>query len=313
LYSDGSSAVASAIPAFCKKGDLLIVDEGCSEPIMTGANLSRSTVRYFRHNDVAHLESILEAIAKEDKKLNRDSTQQRRFIVTEAVFRNIGDLCPLKEILEVKEKYFYRLVLDETYAFGVLGKTGRGLTEYLGLKTDDVEVITLTLDTALGSVGGICVGRRGIVDHQRLSGAGYCFSASLAPFFAACAIAALQTIQSEPVLLQKLANVSKRLYHGFAKVPFLQLLSKNDDTGIFHFVLQNRLNSDLEEAMCLQRISDYCLSNGVAVVVTKYALLHARPLRPSLMICANAHWNDDVIHKITETIAKGAKVVAQSK
>jgi serine palmitoyltransferase len=279
---------------------------------MMGVNLSRSTVRYFRHNDMVHLESLLEAIAQEDKKLKRDTSQQRRFIIAEAVYRNIGDICPLKEILKIKEKYFYRLVLDETYSFGILGKTGRGLTEHVGIKSEEVEVITMTLDTVLGSVGGICIGNHGIVDHQRLSGAGYCFSASLAPFLAASAIAALKKIQNDSSLITKLSNVSKKLYAGFAAIPELKIIS-DEITGIAQLTLKEKYASDLEEAILLQKIADYCLQNGIAICFNKYALLHSKSLRPSLMVCANAHWSDETIRKIVDTVAKGSKAVFKSK
>ena len=157
-YSDGSSAVASAIPAFAKKGDLLIVDEGCGESIFTGAHLSRSTVILFKHNDMSDLASVLKSIADDDKQLSRDSTQQRRFIIVEGLYRNSGKICPLKEIIRLKEKYFYRLILDETLSFGTFGKTGRGITEHFGIDISSVEILVMSMDTALGSVGGICTG-----------------------------------------------------------------------------------------------------------------------------------------------------------
>lgn len=77
-YSDGSSTVSSAIPAFSKRGDLLIVDEGCSDAVRIGVELSRSTVVTFRHNDMADLRKILQSIADDDKRLKRDTLQQRR-------------------------------------------------------------------------------------------------------------------------------------------------------------------------------------------------------------------------------------------
>jgi serine palmitoyltransferase len=181
-YSDSASAVSSAITAFAKRGDLLLVDEACNEAIRTGIYLSRATVQTYKHNDMKDLEGILASIASDDRKKKRDATQQRRFIVTEGLFRNTGDVCPLPDILALKEKFCYRLIMDESTSFGVLGKTGRGCTEHFNLSIDSVEIITLAMDTVLASVGGVCIGTREIVDHQRLSGAGYCFSAASPPF-----------------------------------------------------------------------------------------------------------------------------------
>lgn len=242
-YSDGASTIASAIPAYSKKGDLLLVDEACAEPIMSGANLSRSTVRYFRHNDMADLRRLLEAIAEEDIKLKRDSLQQRRFIVVEGIYRNVGDICPLDKVMELRKEFCYRVILDESLSFGVLGATGRGLTEHFNIPPMEVDVVTFTLDTVLSSVGGICVGTHEIVDHQRLSGAGYCFSASSAPFLCASAIQALKVMRANyPVLQQRLHGNIQYLREQLAVIPGLMLVTA-DATPVIHLAIRRETTS----------------------------------------------------------------------
>jgi serine palmitoyltransferase len=238
-YSDGSSTIASAIPAFAKKGDLLLVDEACAEPIISGANLSRSTVRYFRHNDMADLRRLLQAIADEDVKLKRDSLQQRRFIIVEGIYRNTGDICPLDQVMKLRDEFFYRVILDESLSFGVLGARGRGITEHFNIPPMEVDVVTFTLDTVLSSVGGMCVGSHEIVDHQRLSGAGYCYSASSAPFLCAAAIQALKIVKSncssfQDQLRENIRYLRQELAH---KVPGLKLIS-TDETPILHLAIR---------------------------------------------------------------------------
>jgi serine palmitoyltransferase len=239
-YSEGASATTSAIQAFAKKGDLLIIDEACSEPILSGANLSRATIRYFKHNDMSDLRRILSAIREEDKLLRRDTSQQRRFIVVEGIYRNTGDICPLLEIVQLRKEFFYRIILDESLSFGVLGAQGRGLTEQCNIPPMEIDIVTFALDTVLASVGGVCVGTREIVDHQRLSGAGYCFSASSAPFLSAAALSSLQLLQSETFKLQAqlLENV-RLLRQELAKIPVLVFLS-NDETPVIHLALRQR-------------------------------------------------------------------------
>ena len=146
--------MSSTIPAFAKKGDLLLVDEACSEPIVTGLTLSRATVQYFKHNDIKDLRSIMDSIAEDDRKLHRDSLQQRRFIVVEGIYRNTGDICDLPGVVSLKDKYCYRLMLDESISFGTLGASGRGITEHFGLQITDIEMINLSMETVLASVGG---------------------------------------------------------------------------------------------------------------------------------------------------------------
>lgn len=312
-YSDGASTIASAIPAFSKKGDLLLVDEACAEPIMTGANLSRSTVRYFRHNDMADLRRLLQAIADEDVKLKRDSLQQRRFIIVEGIYRNVGDICPLDKVMELRKEFCYRVILDESLSFGVLGATGRGLTEHFNIPPMEVDVVTFTLDTVLSSVGGICVGTHEIVDHQRLSGAGYCFSASSAPYLCAAAIQALKVMRSNYSLLQqRLQENVRHLRSELTAVPGMMLVSA-DATPVIHLAIRrdattttsstaaspvtpvtpsrttrrtSRLSAPAnangvmvttppeEDWRLLVDIAAECVARGVAVVTNKFTLLN---------------------------------------
>jgi len=196
LYSDGASASTSTVAAFAKRGDLLIVDEGVNEALLVGINLSRATVRYFRHNDMKDLRRILEKVRQQDLSLKRKATDQRRFLVVEGIYRNWGTIAPLKEIVALKEEFHYRLIVDDSHGIGTLGKNGRGSLEHAGLKPMvHCEILTFSLENALGSVGGMTVGSEEVVDHQRLSGAGYCFSASAPPFLSKVCVASVKRLQ----------------------------------------------------------------------------------------------------------------------
>jgi serine palmitoyltransferase len=218
LYSDGASCLSSTIASFAKRGDLIVVDEGCAEAIQTGVSLSRAHVKYFAHNDVQDLERVLQSIQVNDAKVGRKPNAQRRFLIVEAVYQSSGRICPLKEVVRLKHEYSYRLVLDETNALGVLGTTGRGLTEACGLeRMRDVEITCWALEHAAGSVGGLTQGTDQVVEHQRLSGAGYCFSASSPPFTAVAAAQAIRVLQTAPgqalrtKLTANIASVHKQL------------------------------------------------------------------------------------------------------
>lgn len=321
IYSDGAAATSSAIPAFAKKGDLLIVDEACFEPVMTGVNLSRSTVRYFRHNDMEDLRNVLEAIRREDIKLRRDTTQQRRFIVIEGIYRNTGNIAPLDEIMKLREEFFYRVICDETLSFGVLGATGRGLSEHFNVPPMEVDVTTFTLETVLASCGGVCVGSRDIVDHQRLSGAGYCFSASSAPFLAAAAREALSIMQSRPELREKLIRNVHKLRADLSKIPQLQLVS-HDDTPVIHLALavppailagstpQRATRSSLSAVpgpdwKVIMNIARECVNRGVGITTNKYGMLQGR--QPTLIINANAAMENSDLVKIVKVLTAATK------
>ena len=304
--------MSSAIPAFSKKGDLLIIDEGCGEPILTGANLSRSTVIFFKHNDMNDLEEILSSIANDDKRLSRDSTEQRRFIIVEGLYRNSGKICPLHDIVRLKEKYFYRLILDESISFGTLGNTGRGVTEHFDVDVSNVEIMLLAMDTALASVGGICTGTREVIDHQRLSGAGYCFSASSPPFLSACACQALLEIERAPELVLQLQKNSMLLWKGLNSIDELHVVS-DAPSPIIHLQLENDPNRISSEYDIIRTISDELIQSGYGVVYSKFSMVDSnaekKKFKPSLRISASSDLTEKEIRATIDKIREVTKSV----
>ena len=200
-YSDNTAAVASAIPAFAKRGDLLVISGGANHAIQTGCRLARSKVVTFKHNDAEDLAEVLKQVAKDDTKNPGRALQHRRFIVVEGVSAYFGDVAPLPEIVALARHYKFRVILDDCLAFGALGAHGRGTLEHFGMPVGAVDVFVGSMAGTLASVGGFVVGTHELADHQRLSGAGYCFSASTPPALCATATQALAMMKARPALL----------------------------------------------------------------------------------------------------------------
>lgn len=112
-------------------------DEEVNFSIQKGLDASRSTVVYFKHNDMEDLEQKLIAQAMLERKNPRKAAKTRKFLITEAVYMNTGEMAPLRELVLLRQKYQLRYFLDESVAFGVLGETGRGLVEHLGVDVSD--------------------------------------------------------------------------------------------------------------------------------------------------------------------------------
>ncbi len=276
LYSDGASTCSSTVAAFAKRGDVLVVDEGVYEPISTGVTLSRANVHYFQHNDMQDLERVLKELQATDKKLGRKPGAQRRFIVVEGLYKNMGTIAPLDKIIALKHKYKYRLILDESHSFGTLGKTGRGALEEFGKRPMyDSEITTIALENALGSIGGVTVGTEEVVDHQRLSGAGYCFSASAPPFTASAATASIQILEERPDLVQTLQSNVQYTHQ--------QLLKKVEDLNqgtqfCYKFVVTSDPKSPIVvlqleyesqyESKIMSEIMRHCLKRGIGIVAS---------------------------------------------
>jgi serine palmitoyltransferase len=325
-YSDGASTVTSTIPAFSKRGDLIIMDEACNDAIVTGVELSRSTLISYRHNDMDHLREILTSIAADDKRKRFDTRQQRRFIVTEGLFRLVGDLCPLNEIMKLKEQFCYRLILDESTSFGVVGKTGRGVTELFGVDIADVEIITISVDTALASVGGLCVGSHEIVDHQRLSGAGYCFSAASPPFLAVAALTSLRRLdESGEALVESLQKRSERALTTLRKIKGFRVAgdecgnaSVNYSSPVIHIsVIPSESHTWEEDEMVINQAVEMCLQRGVGVTSAKYSSdrishMNKQRIRPSLKVCLSTALTLKEVETATSVIRKCCEAAAKS-
>lgn len=194
IYSQGFATITSVIPTFAKRADIIVADEGCSFAIRKGLQISRSTVRWYKHNDMNSLETVLDSINKEAKR--RKAPLTRKFICTEGIFQNDGSLANLKRVIELKKKYKYRLILEESYSFGVVGNTGRGMTELYDIPAKEVDILVGSMANTLGSAGGFCAGESVVVEHQRINSAAFIFSASLPPMLVVSAKETLSILNS---------------------------------------------------------------------------------------------------------------------
>ncbi|XP_057403857.1 serine palmitoyltransferase 1-like [Balaenoptera acutorostrata] len=210
IYSYGFATIASAIPAYSKRGD--IVDKAACFAIQKGLQASRSDIKLFNHNDMDDLQRLLKEQEIEDQKNPRKARVTRRFIVVEGLYMNTGTICPLPELVKLKYRYKARIFLEESLSFGVLGEHGRGVTEHFGIDIDDIDLISANMENSLASIGGFCCGRSFVIDHQRLSGQGYCFSASLPPLLAAAAVEALNIMEENPGIFAVLKEKCKRIH-----------------------------------------------------------------------------------------------------
>lgn len=113
--------------------------------------------------------------------------------------------------IELKLRYKFRLILDETWSFGVLGRTGRGITEHQNVDAAEVDMIVGSLAGPLIAGGGFCAGSEEIVHHQRISAAAYTFSAALPAMLATTASETLSILQTSPELVSQLRENVKAM------------------------------------------------------------------------------------------------------
>ncbi|KAJ7949872.1 long chain base biosynthesis protein 1 [Quillaja saponaria] len=305
LYSYGLSTMFSAIPAFSKKGDIIVVDEGVHWGIQNGLHLSRSTVIYFKHNDMESLRNILEKITAENKRAKK----LRRYIVVEAVYQNSGQIAPLDEIIRLKEKYRFRVLLDESNSFGVLGRSGRGLAEYYGVPVEKIDIITAAMGHALATEGGFCTGSARVIDHQRLSSSGYVFSASLPPYLASAAIAAIDIMEENPNLMKKLKKNISMLWEGLSDIPGLSIAS-NPESPIVYLRLKKSSGSMNNDLHLLEDIAQRMLNEDSVFVVTSKRSTHDKCTLPvGIKLFVSAAHSESDLQKASESLKRVAASV----
>ncbi|KAI8976903.1 pyridoxal phosphate-dependent transferase [Pilobolus umbonatus] len=299
IYAQGFSTISSVIPAFAKRGDYLVVDDGVSFAIQKGVQISRSIIRYYKHNDMEDLERVLNDVQHEHVKNKKRLT--RRFIVSEGLSANYGDIAPLDKLVELKKKFKYRLILDESQSIGVLGHRGAGLTDLYNIDAKEVDMIVGSLSNAICGSGGFCVGNVEIVDHQRLSGSAYCFSASMPAMLAVSASEAFRIIEQQPNLLKELAervsSFRQVLTHkSLEPFVYLEAADINSPVPFFHIRIKNsylkshsageeKVSRESEERL-LQDVVDECAYQGVLLTRAKYVYEQEQNCpKPSIKIC----------------------------
>jgi len=311
VYAHSFSTITSVIPAFCKRGDIIVADRGVNFPIRRGLEISRSVIRWYNHNDMQDLERVMQKIVKEQagKKLTR------RFIVTEALFETTGDMTDLPKLVELKEKYKFRIMLDETWSFGVLGRTGRGLTEAQNVDPTQIDVIIGSLAGPLCGGGGFCAGTKDVVEHQRISSTAFTFSAALPAMLATTASECINLLSSNPEILTQCRENIRVLRAQLDPKSEYVVCTSAPENPILILVIKpevvnaRRLTVEDQERL-LGECVDEALANGVLITRLKgQPIANHTALKdgdyvpqPALKVCVTAALSKKEIEKAGITI-----------
>ena len=243
-YTSCWAANTAVIPALLKAGDAVISDELNHASIIDGCRLLGRDVKrlIYKHSDMQSLEEKLKEAKESDVKL----------IVTDGVFSMEGDMALLKDIIELAEKFEAIVMVDDSHATGVIGKTGRGSEEYHNV-FGKVDIITGTFGKSLGGAGGgFVAGRKSVVDMCVQRSRPHLFSNSLPPVLAAIANEALNYIRSNPKVIE---NLHKKTVYFRNKLKDAGLNPIEGDSAIIPIII-----GDTAKAIS---ITDEMLKKGV--------------------------------------------------
>ncbi len=198
LYAACFDANGGVFEPLLNENDAIISDALNHASIIDGVRLCKAVRYRYANADMADLETQLKAA----------QAQRFRLIVTDGVFSMDGNVAPLDKILELANRYDAMVMVDESHSAGVVGNTGRGVTEKFNVK-GKVEIITGTLGKAFGgAIGGFTTGKKEIIDMLRQRSRPYLFSNSIPPMVAAAGIKMVELMSKTNELQDKLhANI----------------------------------------------------------------------------------------------------------
>lgn len=195
-FSTGYAAALGTIGALVGKDDVIILDKLVHASIVDAARLSGAKLRVFAHNDCADLESKLQwAREVQGPRSKAQGRVARILVITESVFSMDGDLAPLRDLVELKDRYGAWLMIDEAHATGLFGVQGRGLADAHEVSSR-IEIQMGTLGKALGASGGYVCGSRALVDVLVNRARSFIFSTAPVPAAAAAARAGIELLQA---------------------------------------------------------------------------------------------------------------------
>jgi len=268
VFQSGFAANAGTVAAVLTKDDVVVSDELNHASIIDGSRLSRATIKVFPHKDVEAARAVLRQLP----------ASQRKLLITDGVFSMDGDVGALPELCALAEEFGCIMMVDDAHASGVFGKNGRGTIDHFGMH-GRVDIQVGTLSKAIGALGGYVAGSRTLIEFLYHRARPFLFSTSHPPSVAASCIAALDVLEHEPAIIDRLWENTRFFKAGLQSLGFNTGLSESPITpvivgeGALAMKLSDRL---FEEGVFAQGIAYPTVARDKARVRTIVTATHTR-------------------------------------
>jgi 8-amino-7-oxononanoate synthase len=265
-FSTGFQVNLGVLSCLLRRSDVALLDAMNHASLIDGCRLGFGKTYKYKHNDMADLERKL-------ANLDRD---KGKIIAVDGVFSMEGDTAKLPEIVELKNRYGARLMVDDAHGIGVFGMNGRGTSEHYGLE-DEVDLVMGTFSKSLATIGGFIAGSRDVIDFIRHEARAAIFSAAPPPASMAAAMKALEIIEREPERRKNLwehARFMKREFEtlgfdtGPSESPVIPLLV-GEDVAAFAMTLKLQ-----ERGVFANPVISPAVPKGRAMMRTSYMATH---------------------------------------
>jgi glycine C-acetyltransferase len=268
VFQSGFAANAGTVAAVLTKDDVVVSDQLNHASIIDGARLSRATIKVFPHKDIDGARKVLTELP----------AGQRKLLITDGVFSMDGDLGALPELCALAEEFGCIMMVDDAHASGVFGRNGRGTVDHFE-RHGRVDIQVGTLSKAMGALGGYVAGSRKLIEFLYHRARPFLFSTSHPPAVVAACIAAIDVLEQEPELIERLWENTRFFKAGLKALGFNTGLSESPITpviagdGALAMKLSDRL---FEEGVFAQGIAFPTVARDKARVRTIVNATHTR-------------------------------------
>ena len=214
LLNFGYQGIMSTIDAFVTRNDVIVYDVDAHACIIDGVRLHSGKRFTYRHNDVASMEKNLQRATK-----LAETTGGGILFITEGVFGMRGQQGKLKEVVEMKKRYNFRLLVDDAHGFGTLGKTGAGAGEEQGVQ-DEIDIYFSTFAKSMANIGAFVAGDKNIIDFLKYNLRSQMFAKALPMIQTVGSLKRLELLRNSSELKDKLWENVNALQNGLKKKGF---------------------------------------------------------------------------------------------
>jgi glycine C-acetyltransferase len=215
LLNYGYQGMVSLIDALCSRHDVIVYDGESHACIIDGLRLHPGHRYVYKHNDMADFEKQMIRAAALIEKQSAGGI----LVITEGVFGMAGDQGKIKEIAALKDKYDFRLLVDDAHGFGTMGKTGAGVGEEQGVQ-DKIDLYFSTFAKSMASIGAFIAGDKDIIDYIRYNIRSQIFAKSLPMPLVVGNLKRLELLRTQPQLKEKLWSNAGKLQKGLKERGF---------------------------------------------------------------------------------------------
>jgi len=209
LLNYGYQGICSIIDAIVDRKDVIVYDAESHASIVDGVRLHMGKRFVFPHNNMENLEKQLERATR-----ITDETGGGILLITEGVFGMSGNMGLLKEIVALKSKFSFRLLVDDAHGFGTMGPTGAGAGEAQGVQ-DDIDLYFSTFAKSMASIGAFVAADKGIIDFLNYNVRSQIYAKSVPMPLVIGALKRLELVREKPELREKLWVIVNALQKGF--------------------------------------------------------------------------------------------------